>query len=159
MTRVAPVNAPRREVHSDDIPTRTLPPIDDTDNRPNDSIVTLKELPDQDYMDELAFMREPVTIVLNRGREKFAPRFEQFGVNGRLVWVETGKPTTLPRCYIEVIARSQPIDIRTTSGEVAGDELTFNRVERTQSAAFSFSVIKDDNPKGAAWLSQIIREG
>lgn len=159
MTRVAPVNAPKRETHSADTPTRVLDPIVEGQERPDDSIETLDELPAQQYMDELVFMQELVTIVINPSPEKNAPKFYQVGVNGAQKWVPVGVPTRLPRCYVEVLARSQPVKIETKSGEAAGDELTFNVVERQQYAGVSFSVIEDRNPKGGVWLSKVIREG
>lgn len=147
------------QYHSEDMPTRALPPIDASADRAPEVIVAGEHaLTNKDYTDELAFMEEEVVVVLNRGRERYAPEFEQFGVNGKLIWVRTGVPTRLQRKYLEVMARSQPIDIRTRSGEDPGDNFTFNVVDRTQSASFSFSVIEDKNPRGAAWLAKVIRE-
>lgn len=154
-----PRHAPR-EYHSGDTSPRALPPVEDASDLENQVLVAdnTEGLTEKDYLAELAFMNEEVEIILNRGREKHAPEFEQFGVNGRIIWVKAGVPTRIKRCYLEVMARSQPIDIRTHSGESPGDELTFNKVERTQSAGFSFSVLKDPNPKGPAWLAKVIRE-
>lgn len=147
------------EIHSEDHKPRALPPVVEPEDRIGETIETARDgLTSADYFDELAFMNEDVVVILNRGREKHAPEFEQFGVNGRLIWIKTGVPTRIKRSYLEVMARSQPIDIRTQSGEDQGDALTFNRVERTQSAGFSFSVIEDKNPKGHAWLAKVIRE-
>jgi hypothetical protein len=148
------------EYHSDDTAPRALPPVEDASDLDDQVIVADASdgLKSTDYLDELAFMNEEIEIILNRGREKHAPEFEQFGVNGRIIWIKAGVPTRIKRCYLEVMARSQPVDIRTHSGEDQSDALTFNRVERTQSAGFSFSVLKDPNPKGAAWLAKVIRE-
>lgn len=148
-----------REYHSADMPTRALEPIVEASDLEGQVIVADEHaLQEKDYFDELAFMKEKVTVVLNRGREKNAPTFEQFGVNGRLIWIQCNVPTLIERSYLEVMARSQPIAIRTESGESPGDELTFNRVNRDQTPNFSFSVINDPNPKGPAWLAKVIRE-
>lgn len=159
MTRVAPVNAPKREVHSADMATRALPPIVEGEERPDDSIETLDELPAQQYLDELSFMQEKVKIIINPSSEKNAPKFYQVGVNGVQKWVMVGVPTILERSYVEVLARSQPIKIETRSGESDGDQMTYNIIDRQQYAGVSFSVIEDRNPKGAAWLAKVIREG
>ena len=168
MSRVAPesstdaLNNPvkrqytRRETHSDDLPVRDVPDLD-TDDRGADVIVASADMLNKDYMDELAFMEEYVEVYLNRGREKHSPRFEQVGVNGRIIWIEVETPTRIKRKYLEVLARSMPMDVRTQSGEDAGDALTFNKIERSLSANFSFSVT-DPNPRGAAWLAKIRRE-
>lgn len=146
-----------RELLSDDLPIRDVPALD-TDDRSDDIIVASADMIAKDYADELAFMEEEVVIILNRGREKHAPLFEQVGVNGKIIWIKVDEPTRVRRKYLEVLARSMPMDITTVSGESAGDELTFNRVERHLSANFSFSVLRDPNPKGADWLAKVRRE-
>ena len=144
-----------RELQSDDLPIRDLPEFD-TDER--DVIVATPEMLNKEYADELAFMEDVLTIYLNRGREKHSPQFEQFGVNGRIIWVQVEQPTKVKRKYVEVMARSMPVDITTQSGESAGDELVFNKVLRHQTANFSFSILHDPSPKGAAWLAKVRRE-
>jgi len=153
-----PVKRPynRRETSSDDLPIRDVPTLD-TDDRGSDVIVADGERFNKSYLDELSFMEEYVEVYLNRGREKHAPLFEQVGVNGQIIWIQVETPTRIKRKYLEVLARSMPMDVRTQSGEDAGDAITFNRVERSLSSNFSFSVT-DPNPKGAAWLAKVRRE-
>ncbi len=159
MARTQPVTTGGREYSNADMASRALPAIEDADNRPEDIIQAEEmDLVNADYAAELAFMEEPVTVLLHKGREKFAPRFEQFGVQGKIIWIETNKPTIVARKYVEVMARAQPIDVRTRSGETQGDELAFNIIDRSQNSAYTFSVLQDKNPKGAAWLAKIIRE-
>ena len=145
-----------RELHSDDLPIRDVPSLD-TDDRSGDVIVASPDI-GSDYMKELAFMEEYVEIYLNRGREKHAPKFEQVGVNGQIIWVIVETPVRIKRKFVEVLARSMPMDIRTNAGETDGDALTYNKVDRSQSASFSFSVLRDDNPRGPAWLAKVRRE-
>ena len=144
-----------RELQSDDLPIRELPEFD-TDER--DVIVATPEMLNKEYADELAFMEDVLTIYLNRGREKHAPKFEQVGVNGQIIWIQVETPTRIKRKFLEVLARSMPMDIRTQSGKAPGDELTFNKVERSLSANFSYQILRDDNPKGPAWLAKVRRE-
>ena len=148
----------KREIHSDDLPIREIPELDTDDDRSADVIVASADMLNKDYAAELAFMEEYVEIYLNRGREKHSPLFEQFGVNGKIIWIEVEKPTRVKRKYVEVMARSMPVDITTDSGESRGDELTFNKVLRHQSANFSFSILRDPNPRGPAWLAKVRRE-
>lgn len=146
-----------RELLSDDLPVRDVPAFD-TDDRSDDVIIASPELANKNYLSELAFMEEYVEIYLNRGREKHAPLFEQVGVNGKMLLLVVERPLRIQRKYLEVLARSMPMDIRTLSGETPEDALTFNKVERSLSANFSYSVLRDDNPKGAAWLAKVRRE-
>lgn len=147
----------RRELLSDDLPIRDVPTLD-TDDRSDDVILATPSNFSSDYAAELAFMEEYVEVYLNRGRERHAPLFEQVGVNGQSIWVIVEKPVRIKRKFVEVLARSMPMDVRTQSGETDGDALTYNKVERSLSANFSFSILRDDNPKGAAWLAKVRRE-
>ncbi len=153
-----PVSRPGRELLSDDLPVRDVPPLLDPLDREDDVIVASADLLAKEYADELAFNEELLDIVLHRGREKHAPLFEQFGVNGQIVWVKVETPTRIKRKFVEVMARSMPMDITTTSGEDPSDALTFNRVERSLASNFSFSILRDPSPKGAAWLAKVRRE-
>ena len=146
-----------RELQSDDLPIRDIPELD-TDDRGSDVILASADMLNKDYADELAFMEEELTVYLNRGREKHSPQFEQFGVNGRIIWVQVEQPTKVKRKYVEVMARSMPVDITTQSGKSPGDELVFNKVQRHQTANFSFSILHDPSPKGPAWLAKVRRE-
>jgi hypothetical protein len=146
-----------RELLSDDLPIREMTELD-TDDSGGDVILATPEMLNADYAAELAFMEDVLTIYLNRGREKHSPQFEQFGVNGRIIWVQVEQPTNVKRKYVEVMARSMPVDITTQSGESPGDELVFNKVQRHQTANFSFSILHDPSPKGAAWLAKVRRE-
>lgn len=152
-----PTSFGQREIHSSDLPLRALEDLEDEDRTP-DIITCTEKMADGDYAAELAFMEEEVEIILRKGREKFAPLYEMFGVDGKTLWVMTDRPTKLKRKYLEVMARSQPMDIRTESGEDVSDALTFNRTQRHLSSNFSFSVIKDPSPKGGAWLAKLMRE-
>lgn len=66
---------------------------------------------------------------------------------------------TIERKFVENLARAQPMNVNTRSGESDGDDLTFNRVERSLSSLVSFSVLEDKNPRGREWLTRVMREG
>lgn len=159
----------KREVHSTDLPI-TQPPVlsNDLDDDPREAlageivVTDEKELTHKAYMDELAFMAEPVKIILHRTREKFAPNAHDFYVQGKPLWITVDTPTTIPRCYLEIIARSQPFDVKTQVFEPApGDDsgVFRNQIQRFQSSKYPFTVVEDKNPRGAAWLAKVMREG
>ena len=167
MSRVAPV-APTRtatEIHSPELATRTLESLvsngADPLDRDDEVIVASPEVFNDGYASELAFMEEPVTIILHRRREKFAPAMYDFSVQGRPIWIHVDRETTIPRKYLEVIARSQPYDVTTEvkKNEDQGDNAVVqNIVHRHPSAGHPFTVIKDPNPRGPAWLAKVMRE-
>lgn len=159
--RVPPVALRGREIESADLEGGERPPIDDAEDLASDIIVTDEAKLAKDYADELAFMAEPVEILLHRGREKFSPNVHDFYVNGKALWVPVETPTWVPRCYVEVMARAQPYDVRTEvikNEDKGPDAPVTNRVHRSQSSLHHFSVLNDRNPRGAAWLAKVMRE-
>lgn len=119
--------------------------------------------------DNLLFNEEPVTIRLEQGSERNAPRWVYVAVNGKgaevLVgnqWVEfkylpVNQVITTRRKYVEVLARAKRDTILTNVIERENDDPQ-NMLERNTSSAALFSVIHDANPKGAPWLTAILRQ-
>jgi hypothetical protein len=148
----------QQEVVNTELPKRALDPIADPDDREEILIADASSLAG-DYAAQLAFMEEPVTILLHRGREKNAPTHEMVGVNGQIMWIPVDTPTRIPRKFVENLARAQPVNVNTRSGESQGDDLAFNLTERHLSSLVSFSVLEDKNPRGREWLTRVMREG
>lgn len=167
MARTAPVTTPGRELHSADLPITQPSNVNlnldaDPADRAGDIILSSDEMLNKDYLDELKFMEEPVTIVLHRGRERFSPNVHDFYVNGKPLWIPVDQPVQIQRKYLEVIARSQPFEVKTlvNKNEHQGeDAVVDNFAQRYQSAKYPFSVVKDDNPRGHVWLAKVMREG
>lgn len=161
MRRVAPVlSSSGHEVHSPDLPITQPPVIDSDAERKPEFIVGNEEMLNDGYVKELAFMEEPVDVLLHRGREKHAPTMYDFAINGQAIWIRVDTPTTIKRKYLEIIARSQPFEVETDvdKNEGKGENApVVNAIRRHQSSRYPFTVIKDTNPRGAAWLAQVMR--
>jgi hypothetical protein len=162
MARTAPVtSSSAHEIHSPELPiTQPRPILDGEDRRP-EVIVTTDAVITDDYAAALAFMEEPVDILLHRGREKHAPTMYDFSIDGRAIWIRVDTPTTIKRKYLEIIARAQPFDVETEvdKNEGKGDNApVLNNIRRHQSSRYPFTVVKDSNPRGPAWLAQVMRE-
>ncbi len=151
---------PQREAHNAEMPVREMAPIDDADNRASDIILSSEDQAAKGYLDALRFNEEELTIFLHRGREKFAPQILDFYVNGQIAWVPVEREVKIKRKFVEVMARAQPMDVRTESHMVENsqDANTVNRIHRSLSANYSFSVRHDPNPRGADWLAKVMRE-
>ena len=160
-----------RQIESEDFPVHQPPEIDASDlnfdpaTRKPEVIVmdaaTAREIANGDYLAELAFAEEFMTIFLYRGQEEFAPDQYTFGVNGRQVDVPVETPVRVRRKYVEVIARSQPYKMRTVvikPPENAENGQILNKWLRNQSAAYPFHVVEDKNPRGALWLESCKRQ-
>jgi hypothetical protein len=147
----------RREIHSAELPLRQ---IADIEHEFKPEIIIAENLAEKSQLDELKFNEEMVTIYLHRGREKFAPQIIDVYCNGEPHWIPVEREYKLKRKFVEILARSQPIDVRTESHmmENSQEASTVNRIHRSVSANYSFSVRHDPNPKGNDWLMKIMRE-
>jgi len=146
-----------------------MPPIHEAVERDPEIVIPETPLIKGDF-DKLAFAEEPVTILIHRSGEKFAPRTTDYvGVNGRpaemlfkngwipMGYLPRGISITVKRKAVEVLARSKQDHVTTTVVE-RDNEDPKNFVERSTVSLTSFSMIEDKNPLGAEWLAQLLRQ-
>lgn len=160
----------RKEVHTGDLEVGQRTSVNLDLPRESESIIGIDENLDQDDLAALAFMEEPITIVIQKSSEKFAPNVVDCWVNGRGAeifdeglgkwmvcgWLPVGKPVTTRRKYVEVLARAKPETIETEVRKYEDRE--DNIAHRNVSTKYPFSVLQDKNPKGYAWLTKVIGE-
>ena len=163
-----PVRRAREEFHTSDVKIDQKPQIETRADLEGEVVVAEPSL-EKDYADALAFAEEPITILIERSSEKFAPKVVDLWCNGKGAevlmngrWLETkclpiGIPVTTKRKYVEILARSKVDSIETTV--VKEPESEKNLIDRHTSSKAPFSVIEDKNPKGVEWLTRIIRAG
>lgn len=159
----------RQALHTSDIKIEQKDDISDRREDRAPEIVRAEQLPQKDYLDELAFNEEPVTIRLEPSAEKNAAAAVPFWVNGKgceifengqwreIIYVPVGRVFTTKRKYVAVMAAAKYDTISTVHGEAGSSDVIENRINRFTSAVAAFSVIEDKNPRGAAWLSELRR--
>ena len=158
----------RQELHSETLPkVEQKPPIVDTSAYDGD-IVIGEKTGNADYLDELAFMEEPVTIRLEPSSDKNAAGVFPIWVNGKpaevfqanrwdeIGYLPVGRVLIVKRKVLEVIIRAKVDTVHTQIQEM-DSERPNNIVQRFTSPVHSFSIIEDANPRGAAWVSEIRR--
>lgn len=146
-----------------------MPPIDEAFER-EPSIVQPEVPLLKTDMDKLAFAEEPVTILIHRSGEKFAPRSTDYiAVNGKAAemlfkngWVAIGylprgQSVTTKRKYVEVLARAKQDFVTTTVIELPQQDPQ-NVTEFSTVSTCAFSMLHDANPLGAEWLTQLLRQ-
>lgn len=163
-----PVRRPGRELHTDDIGHEKKSPIASRDDLIDEIVVAPGQL-HKDYLEALAFNEDPITIRIERSSEKFAPPVIECWVNGKgaevlingrwreLRFIPVGIPVTVKRKYVEVLAASKIDSIQTRV--IKEQESEYNLVDRSTSSRAPFSVLEDKNPKGAEWLTNLVRFG
>lgn len=172
-----PRHALNKEAHSSDTKIEQKREITNSpaeERAEGDISVADEAVLNKNYLDELAFNEEPVTIRIEPGSEEHAPQHVMLCANGKGCevllngkwrsfpggWIPVGQVLTIKRKYLEVLARSKIDRIETvlpepgSAEDKAGSGGTTKRFTRQSNA---FSVLKDENPRGAAWLSDIIR--
>lgn len=108
--------------------------------------------------DALAFMEEPVMVRLATTTDPNAERFPHVGVNGVNQFFERGKPQVVKRKFVEALARSKPVTVKTLDAkDFDGNDTKV--IEKTTGIRYPFEVLRDDNPRGPAWLSKVLAEG
>lgn len=147
----------------------SLPPLgEDIPRGERIQPVSLKDLT-KDYLDELAFNEEPVTIIIPLSSEKDVARctdlIEINGVKAEILfkngwvqfgWFPKGYSFTTKRKYVEVLARSKMDNVTTLVTEPTDGGDPSNVVQRFTTAKTGFQVIADKNPRGAEWLRRIV---
>lgn len=104
----------------------------------------------------LAFLEEPVTIVVNESTDPNAEDPISVSVNGRQVFIKRGEPVIVKRKYVERLARAKrqsfTQDLQNT------DPQRYNKLFMHTALLYPFSVVEDRNPNGLAWLRKILAE-
>lgn len=151
----------QKELHTEEVRGRAKPTINlqdtVTDIRDNEEIIVESNGLDMVYFDELAFMEEKLTVRLEPSADRYSPKFIDVAVNGRIEWLEVGKPIQVARKYIEVLARAKS-DTFITIAPNTNDENPVNMISRNTSQKYPFSVIKDPNPRGYQWLTTVLSQ-
>lgn len=120
------------------------------DNEIIDKVVSL------DQVGLEAFMHENVTIMVHESNEPNAVELVPVEVNGRKAILQRGQPTIVKRFFVERLARAKNTSYSQDLDERLGEAM--NNLKPRHALRYPFSVIEDANPKGSAWLRNILAE-
>jgi len=111
---------------------------------------------EKSYAEQLAFLEEPVEIMVAEPQDEKESSLVQLFVQGRSQMIIPGQPIIIKRKYLEVLARAKQIRYKPV---VKINDLTgapVNMMIPRLVLRYNFSVIQDKNPKGAEWLRRIL---
>ena len=108
-------------------------------------------------IDSEAFMQELVDVYVHHGSNPDEPGHILLNVNGTNMPVIRGQVTTMKRKYLEVLARMKETRYTQPPMNYANPEGSNQLLPRT-SQVYPFDVQRDPNPKGRAWLQNILAE-
>lgn len=105
----------------------------------------------------LAFMEEPVKVVVHTSSDKNAEFIVEVWNNGKAQRFLRNVPIVVKRKYVEALARGKTVSY---TQEHYKDDNGADAIRNIPSVSlrYPFSVIEDSNPNGNAWLQKILNE-
>lgn len=103
------------------------------------------------------FMNEMVTVMIHDSTDENDTELVQVSINGRNQFIRRGYPQQVRRCYVERLARAKKTSFNQNLDERLG-EAGVNRLMSHHALKYPFSIVEDPNPKGAAWLRNLLAE-
>lgn len=106
----------------------------------------------KNYLDELAFMEEPIEIMVAETTDENAENPVQVGVNGVFILLERGKPTICKRKFADaLIVKGSKV----TTPEIFNPAGERSRaIRQTSALKYPFTIVRDDNPRSREWLQR-----
>jgi hypothetical protein len=132
-------------------------PIEGIEITDDQEIEVIGERDLRKLLEDESFMNEPVTILLHSTTDENAPPHVTVGVNGINMPILRGTPTIVKRKFVEVLARCKETRYRQPTRDMANPEAG-NGLLGSTANAYPFDMLEDKNPKGRAWLMQIMAE-
>ena len=105
-----------------------------------------------------AFMHEQVKVLIMATTDANAPPYADISVNGQKVVIRRNQPTVILRKHLEVLARMRETRWVQEVPEGWNGAVGMETLRGHSANVYPFTVLKDDNPKGGAWLEHILAE-
>jgi hypothetical protein len=113
---------------------------------------------DQKWADNMQFMEEKVTVIVHQqGESRYPEPAISVWNDGRHQLFPRDVEVTCARKFLEVLARAK---VATYGNQefVNEDGIRAQKYPKRVAHKYPFSVIRDDNPRGRAWLNRIFQE-
>lgn len=107
-----------------------------------------------DYAAELAFMEEPVEVLVHESTDPNAEPIIDLYCNGVPQRLLRGEPQVVKRKYVQILADARQTSMTTTVRR-EGDGVV-NRINKHSGLRYPFSVQADRNPKGREWIKKVL---
>lgn len=130
--------------------------IDEIGSGEAPDIEVIDRIPSSSKAERMAFMMEPVTVMVHESTDPNDTDLVQVSINGRTQFLLRGKPQTVKRCYVERLARAKKTAYSQNLDERLGEAM--NTMRPHHALLYPFSVIEDKNPKGGEWLRTVLAE-
>jgi hypothetical protein len=118
-------------------------------------LATENDLLDHDKLANLAFMDEKVTIRPATSTDPNAEQVFEITINGKSELFRRGEAKTVRRCFVDrmCMLKETVFDCKLVDKEGERQYI----YPQTTGLKYDFSMLRDDNPKGADWLAFSLR--
>jgi len=103
-----------------------------------------------------AFMNELVTVMVHSTTDENQPNHVVVNCNGMNQPLIRGVPTTVKRKYVEILARMKETKYTQITRNASAPE-QIDMIAR-HGLSFPFDLVEDKNPRGRAWLQNVLAE-
>lgn len=103
-----------------------------------------------------SFMNEVVTVLVHSSTDENQSPHVIVNCNGVNQPIVRGVPTAIRRKYLEILARMKETKYTQVTPNPAAPDVS--EMKARHGLAYPFEVIEDANPKGRAWLNNVLAE-
>lgn len=104
---------------------------------------------------KLAFLEEPVDVMVHESADPNASMIVETWCNGIPQRFIRGQVQTVKRKYVSILANAKETAISTREARDYDGNMT-TAINKHTALKYPFSVVRDENPRGAAWLKQAL---
>lgn len=128
----------------------------------SDNDIEISRVVGDEKLQQMAFLEEPVTIILAESTEKNPEQYVFCSVNGEgpgpggMPWLPRNVEITIKRKFVEVLAKARPVHYSNAEGvnPQTGERQVSQRA--SSSHRYPFQVVHDANPRGRDWLKNLM---
>ena len=103
-----------------------------------------------------SFMNELVTVMVHATTDENQAPHVIVNCNGVNQPIIRGVPTAIRRKYLEILARMKETKYTQVTPNPAAPDVS--EMKARHGLAYPFEVVEDNNPRGRAWLSNVLAE-
>ena len=103
-----------------------------------------------------SFMNEMVTVMVHSSTDENQAPHVIVNCNGVNQPIVRGVPTAIRRKYLEILARMKETKYTQVTPNPAAPDVS--EMKARHGLAYPFEVLEDANPKGRAWLNNVLAE-
>lgn len=124
--------------------------------RPDHEVEIYRDGNIDDYAQELAFGEEIVDVVVHESTDKNAEPIVDVYCNGTPQRFIRGMQQKVKRKFVGILAQARQTSISTKVSAMGENGEPVNRIDKHSAVRYPFSVVYDANPRGAAWLRNLL---